>query len=118
MINEGLALIMQGRTGLETVARTEIAEQEMGVLISEVDLRTIRERLEEMEYFPQAVTRQTFEKMIKTKCEDLSLSDSQVSALVAAIDVSGDDLIQIEEFDAFLAKSGNKMTARVLRALG
>ena len=58
------------------------------------------------------VTRNTFEKMIKTKCGDLNLSDSQISALVAAIDVSGDDLIQIEEFDAFLAKSGNKMTAR------
>ena len=56
MINEGLALVMQGRTGLETVARTEVAEQEMGVLISEVDLRTIRERLQEMEYFPQAGT--------------------------------------------------------------
>ena len=28
MINEGLALVMQGRTGLETVARTEVAELE------------------------------------------------------------------------------------------
>ena len=50
--------------------------------------------------------------MIKKKCADLHLTDSQISALVAAVDVSGDNLIQVEEFDAFLAKSGNKLAAR------
>lgn len=50
--------------------------------------------------------------MIRQCCPDLNISDSQIGALVAAIDVSGDDLIQIEEFDAFLARSGNKMAAR------
>ena len=54
MVNEGLALIMQGRTGLETLARTEAAGQEFGILISEVDLRIIRERMGNMDYFPQA----------------------------------------------------------------
>merc|ERR1719199_1328189 len=37
------------------------------------------------------------------------ISDSEIDALIAAIDVNGDDVIQVEEFEQFL-NSGNYKT--------